>query len=298
MKFRQWCYDFLETYKKPFLKPSTYQRYIVALVYVPEKLKLEKLTAKKIQKIINGMLERNLSASTIKQTMTVMRQALVKAKRLGMIDSLAMLEELELPKAERVRVHAFSLAEQEAFLQACENSFYGNLFKALLYTGARIGELIALEWRDVNLKGKYIRINKTDYRGQITAPKTKEGIRNIPIIDPMLDVLARQNPFRDGLVFRNSFGLPLKYRSVLDCYYRVLERAGIEHCGLHVLRHTFATRALSAGVNVKALSQWLGHSDVSITLNIYTDVDESEMKKAARIIGGFFQPGATGTRAL
>lgn len=285
MTLSEWVSEWLHDYKRVMVKPSTYDSYRYYLRSVRCDTEVGEVTGMDVQRMISDMAAEGLSTSTIKHMLTLVRQALKKARSLGLVSSLSMLEELELPRRSASTVEPFSASEYEKIVQSAQNSIYGDLFVALLMTGARIGELIALRWRDVNMVGGEIHIRYTDYRGKLQPVKTDSGCRTLPIYGDLTAILRRRYRRRTcDRVFTNSLGLPCVYRSVLDAWRRFLAGLGIEPCGLHKLRHTFAHRALRAGVPVRVVSAWLGHADVYITLQIYDAVDRDDFKFAAEIL--------------
>lgn len=151
----------------------------------------------------------------------------------------------------------------------------------------RVGELIALEWSDIDFKKGIIHIERTDYRGKIQTPKTDKSKRDIPISKEMYYILQQNFSVGSKKCFRNTVGEAIAYRSMLTSWHRFCENLGLPPWGLHVLRHTYATNALTAGVNIKVLSELLGHKSITITLNIYCDVREDEKQKAAERLSDF-----------
>ena len=189
------------------------------------------------------------------------------------------------------KVSAFSIDEEKAFLNALNNEYicptHGNWYKhqllIALHTGMRMGEINGLKPEDIDLQNKLICIRRTISRGknyQVVVhekPKTKAGERTIPInkaILPVLeDALKRYKKNKDGLLFYDfKAKRPICTDIVNGSFRRICKKAGISQRGQHSLRHTFATRSIEAGVPATVLAKWLGHTDVSITLNTYTDV--------------------------
>lgn len=287
MILSEWVKLWLDTYKRPLIKWSTYKAYKDCLIYVTCREELAALRSDDIQIMISDMVADGLSLSSIKHMLTLVRQALRKARSLGYIDNLSMLEELELPPAGRRRVVSFRSDEVQRIISKSYLSYYGDFFLALLFTGCRVGELIALSWSDVNLFTNELYITKTDYRGHIQRVKTDSGDRVIPIYPMLRKLIMRRLDSRGGRgerVFLNSIGLPIKYRSALDAWRRFTDSLGLSPCGLHKLRHTFAKRAIRAGVPVKVVSAWLGHADVTVTLRVYDDVDGEDLQRAAELL--------------
>ena len=167
-----------------------------------------------------------------------------------------------------------------------------------LNTGLRIGEVCALKWTDIDFKNAILhirstvaRIKNTDGGGMtkliIDRPKTKSSLRDIPIPKRLMDILLllyekRRSEYvisdRDGFVSPRTY----EYR-----FHKVFEENKIKSVNYHALRHTFATRCIEHGVDVKTLSEILGHSDVSITLNTYVhssmERKREQLEKLSRI---------------
>lgn len=147
-----------------------------------------------------------------------------------------------------------------------------------LYTGIRIGELLALTWSDLDFEKGTLSVPKTCYDGKdafgkfariIDMPKTETSKRLIPMPKQILAILR-------GLKCENrceyviaSGGVPVSVRAYQRSFEALLKRLDIPHKGFHALRHTFATRAIESGMAVKTLSEILGHKNSSVTLNRY-----------------------------
>ena len=286
VRLNDWVREYVEIYKKPVLKVSTYEAYQNYCSNVTCDKELHELTSLDIQKMINYMLSCHKATSTIKHMLTVVRQALKKAKALGMIENLSCLECLELPRQRKKHILAFSDTEQQLIIKNAHRSFYGDLFLALMYSGLRVGEMIALRCKDVDFSENVLHINKTSYRRHDYAPKTADSFRDIPMSRELSAVLKRHYSFLENdYVFKNTLGTVISYRSLLDCWHHFCDIIGIYRMpGLHVLRHTYAANALAAGVNVKVLAELLGHSSVTVTLDIYTDVSMADKRKAVELI--------------
>lgn len=290
MRFNKWCLHWLEVYKRRFVKPSTYESYLYACSHIKCRKKLEKLKLSDLQKVINRMVDGGLSRSTIKHTLTIMVQACRRAHALGYCESFDF-SLLELPRDNKHKVNALSMLEQRLIIGNQDKTFYGDVFCFLLFSGVRVGELIALRWTDIDWKNKTIRVSRTDYRGQEQPVKTANSQRDIPISDELKTLLNRNFELGSDYVFRNTLGTKINYRSLLQAWHRFSDTIGLPPCGLHVLRHTYATNALRAGVNIKVLSELLGHKSITVTLNIYTDVGADDKAQAAALIGDYFREG-------
>ena len=185
------------------------------------------------------------------------------------------------PKAREKKVVCFNKDEQkkiESYILSHEKPYLFGILLAL-YTGLRIGELLALTWEDVDLQKGTMSITKScydkwennHYIKAVDTTKTKSSERTIPLprqIIVHMKALKKQTNSRYVVVGKTEWGAQV--RSYQRAFERLLKRLDIKHRGFHALRHTFATRALEVGVDVKTLSEILGHQDPSITLRRYT----------------------------
>lgn len=236
-------------------------------------------------KLESGRLDRTggLSASYVRSIALVINSAI----RYGVAENLCVplhspITKPPLPKTELhiLSVENQTLLEQELLDNINEEKL---LIYLTLYTGIRIGEACALRWEDISLDSKLIYIRKTVSRiwcyekGKkysklvVGPPKTGSSFRCIPICSRLYSVLS-SFPWRKngGYVLSNicdgNFASPrtFEYR-----YKKILKAAKLEPVNYHTLRHTFATRCIECGVDIKSLSEILGHADTSITLNTY-----------------------------
>jgi len=257
------------------LKRSSYQKYESLLrnhIYTSPFAKLP--AAKVTGKMITSFAAQKaavLSAKTVNDILVILNLVF----RYGQ-------EEYGLPKPifhhikEPVKeIRVLSLEEQkrlEAHLWQDPDPWKLGVMLAL-YTGIRLGELCALQWEDI--ADSSIQINKTLHRIkhgsstilEVTEPKTRRSNRKIPLPSFLLPVLEK---FRDtGPVLKSPKGTAAEPRLVQIRFAAMVRSCGIAHTNFHALRHTFATRCVEAGFDVKSLSEILGHTDVKTTLNRY-----------------------------
>ena len=161
-----------------------------------------------------------------------------------------------------------------------------------LYTGLRIGEICALRWCDIDLENKVLhvrhtiaRVKNTNMVGNaktclvIDKPKTKSSLRDIPITTKIFSLLstARATSVSEYVISdQSTFLSPRTYEYR---FHKKLKEHNIKDINYHALRHTFATRCIEKGIDVKSLSEILGHSNVSITLNTYVH-SSMELKRS------------------
>ena len=179
------------------------------------------------------------------------------------------------PKLKEKLVECFTLAEQKNIEQAILNGKKDKLYGIILclYSGLRIGELIALQWSDIDFVKGILTVSKSCHDGKdwliIDEPKTTTSRRVIPLPKQLLPILKGIKKKSDSPFVVSANGKPVSVRSYQRSFELLLKRLNIPHKGFHSLRHTFATRARECGMDVKTLSEILGHKNPTVTLNRY-----------------------------
>lgn len=289
MKTIDWFKEWLAHYVKPTSKEKTYQRYeeIVVQHILPKfgNFELEKLTPIVLQRYISELLESGnlrtgdgLSANTVNAIITVIQCALKVACNLNYLETYTA-DRLRRPKVKEKMVECFTLAEQKKIEQTISTDKRPKMFGIILclYTGLRIGELLALEWSDIDFAKGELTVNKTchdsatekGYVRSTNSPKTQNSQRVIPLPRQLLPLLRKQKT-KSHSVFVVGEDKLQSVRSYQYSFSLLLKRLHIPHHGFHALRHTFATRALEYGMDIKTLSEILGHKNPVVTLNRYT----------------------------
>ncbi len=233
-----------------------------------------------------------LSPKTVKDMLTVIGEILQYAGRQN-ITVGCCVQNIRIKVSEK-NLQVLNRQEQDKLgCYLLENDNLKNLgILVSLYMGLRIGEVCALRWEEIHLEEHMIRIQSTMQRVQnfsdeedtktnviITPPKSEAGIRDIPIPNFLLPILQRHKPQSDeAFLLTGKSRTFYEPRSFQYYFKRVLENAGISEMNFHALRHTFATRCIEAGFDMKSLSEILGHSTVNITLNRYVHIS-MEMKR-------------------
>lgn len=246
------------------------------------------------QKLETGRLDGRggLSRKTVRDILSVIKLVLKHAKAMGAVTSCEP-GNIHI-KVEEQEPDILSREEQEALekhlLEHISPRNTGILLS--LYMGLRIGEVCALRWENINLTENLLSVRSTMQRLQthpengrktavsITAPKSKCSIRDIPIPDFLAEVLVQLDPGQPEAFFLTGKAREFTEPRLLQGYYqKILDKNGINHFNYHALRHTFATRCVEAGFDIKSLSEMLGHSTVNITLNRYVHASIAMKRK-------------------
>ena len=290
MLYKDWLSDWLDNYVQPSAKSRTYTRYkeIVEQHIVTQlgELELSDITPYMLQCYVTELLKcgnlrtgEGLSDNSVNSIITVIQNTLKTAYSLGMISEYVG-DKIKRPRSNEKKVECFSVSEQKKIEQCILNEknikFFGVLL--CLYTGLRIGELLALEWTDIDMRKCELQVNKTCHYGKdkngvfgrITdIPKTLSSIRTIPIPRQLIPYLReiKKKSLSTHLVSNGSSLISI--RSYQRSFSSLLSKLNIPHRGFHSLRHTFANRALECGMDVKTLSEILGHKNPTVTLNRY-----------------------------
>ena len=283
--FTDWVEIYLNNFAKRRLKSSTFESYKHYAKHINIYKRLSELSALDLQIVINEMSDSGFKTSTVKHTATVMRRSILKAEQLGLCNR-ALWYGIELPPDDTLTAEAFNETDFDKIKNDCfkQNSIYSDCFLFLANTGLRVGELIALKrFSDFDNKNKTIAVNGTAFRGTIYPPKTKNSLRTIPLNKVAYDIILRQN-HNSEFIFTNSFNEMISYRSLLESWKFTLKRCGISHCGLHRLRHTFATNLLKNGADIKTIQLLLGHSSSTITMNYYLHPDIKQLRNAVNLL--------------
>lgn len=285
MLYKNWLNEWLENYIKPNNKSRTYERYKQLIEkHIVDNLgdyELNNITPLILQHFITSLLQngnkrtnKGLSANTVNCLISVLQNSLKTANMLCYTQNY-IADKIVRPKITEKQVSCFNTYEQQKIesyiLKSKKKKLYGIVL--CLYTGLRIGELLALEISDIDFNKGFMYISKTCHdtpNGRIVeAPKTATSNRIIPLPKQILNIVKELKNNSKCKYLIADLDKPISVRSYQRSFELLLKKLKIEHKGFHSLRHTFATRALECGMDVKTLSELLGHKNPNITLNRY-----------------------------
>lgn len=290
MKLNEWLDIWLNKYTKHAVKLRTYDRYrYIIEKHINPKLgnyELDDLSAVILQDFVLGELESGnlntqgpLANNSVIGIVNVLKSSLAEAKDLE-VTSKDYSGKIKLPMSTEKPVTAFERHEQEKLEKYClqaKNNYIGIVI--CLYTGIRLGELLALTWDDIDFSTGLMSINKTAYRIKqngipqivVDQPKTKNSKRIIPLPKQLIEILKKiKKNSKSIYVLSTRSGGMVGTRAYQKTFERILKKLEIPYKNFHSLRHTFATRAIEMGMDVKTLSEILGHKNPVVTLTRYT----------------------------
>ena len=315
-KVGQFLTHWLEDVHKRSIRPRTYERYeeIVRLHLAPGigYHQLQKLSAQHLQSFYAKKLEEGLSTTTVISFHNVLHKALETAVRWNLI-ARNPCDLVSPPRRKRFEIRPLSMQQIQQFLAVARGHRQEALFILALATGMRRGELLALKWQDLDLEQGALQVrriltripSKLPGRGYEEAePKTDKGRRSIALPSLAAEALRghrlRQTEAKlkagpgwqdHDYVFCTSIGTHLNpTRDVLDALKSLLEQAGLPDIRFHDLRHSCATMLLGMNVHPKIVQEILGHSQISMTMDIYSHIlptmQEEAMHKIDEALGG------------
>lgn len=285
--------------KEDSLKRSSYNHYYNQLhQHIPSdilEMKFVDLTADKVNELLKNKIKDGYSAATVSGLRTIMMMIFHYARKKGIACSIH--DDIYIPKCSHKNVRAFTREEQKKIvLYLKEHPDVFNLAIYLsMYCGLRIGEVCALQWKDIHLIQGTISISKTLIRIQnkmipeshkteivVQRPKTDSSIRIVPIPVFLLPLLHKYKDDPEAFVITSKTH-SIEPRVCLRKFKSIIKKTGVSDYSFHSCRHTFATRCIEIGMDAKTLSEILGHASIKTTLERYVhpsiDLKRSQMNK-------------------
>ena len=325
----QWLREWLFTYALPTVKQSTYisyESYVrIHLEPVLGTNRLTTLTVELLQRFFNQK-KQSLSPKSLRNIYNMLHNCLDQAVTNGYLSRNPLLG-VKLPQVTKKEILILTQEEQNALHMAAQESHtiatFGIIFT--LSTGIRMGEMLGLQWGDVDYTNHTIRIRRTvgrlqkvDESGKLIpktagvptteivarSPKSATAQRTIPLFSQVWNDLMTYYKKQQTLlhtqgipltpttpIFSTSLGIVYEPRTYEDLFKRTLSEAGVPDINFHALRHTFATRALEAGMDIKVLSSILGHAQASTTLNLYAHALPDHKRQSMEKMSSFYGTG-------
>jgi len=281
-------------------KPSALRAYRQALEgkLIPALggLRLSSVTRPVIQDFVDRLVEQGLSPSTVRNTILPLR-AIFRRAVARMEVGENPTKGLTLPAVRGRRDRVARPQEAAALIEALELADRA-IYATALYAGLRRGELRGLRWKDVDFERNLIRVERgwDDREGEIE-PKSRAGRRRVPLAEPLRSVLIEhrlsQASGAEELVFTGQAGRPFCSGWVAERVANVWRARVLEPIGLHECRHNYAAFMIAAGVNAKALSTYMGHSSITITLDRYGHLMPGNEREAADMLTGYLSRATT-----
>lgn len=306
-RLSEWLPLWLEEVIKPQRKKTTYSKYAMHIrLYLVPMLgtkRLESLSVSDVRKFLNAHTQQN-TAATAKESHKVLRSALSAACREELISrNVAML--VDSPRVESAVHDPWTIDETLAFLKVARgDSTYAAVLLAIAL-GLRRGEIVGLKWSQVDFGSRTIRLGRQLQRrdGVLYEDETKGRKRSMPL--PLVCVIAlRWQRLRwlsmrekagagwvaNDWVFATRTGRPVEGRNLHRSFVNLARRAGVRSVRLHDARHGFATLLADSGVEPRLLMELLGHSQIAVTMNVYTHVVEKSKREAIKTVDRLLRP--------
>jgi integrase len=278
------------------VRPSTWDRYseVCHVHIIPElgKVRLERLTPDQVQRLCLGVHERGRAPRTVRMVRAVLRTALNDARRRRLIPHNPA-EFVDLPRVVSQPIPALTPAGAEAILAAVDGHRIAPLVAVALGCGLRQGELLGLQWSDVDLAGASLSVRwalqRVGGRLVLVEPKTRRSRRTLPLTAGTVAALRAQRQRQledrlragsrwqsgDDLVFTTVTGGPVDGVELTRTFGRLLAGAGLPPMRWHDLRHGTASLLIAQGADLRLVMEILGHSTITLTANTYAHVSEA-----------------------
>ncbi|MBE0430087.1 MAG: site-specific integrase, partial [Thermoleophilia bacterium] len=300
--FGQYLERWLEDSVKPSVRPRTHEQYsqYVRLYIRPAlgNIKLSKLRPDDIQALLNRQVKKGLSARTAQLTHSIIRRALGQAYQWQLVPrNVATL--VRPPRGRRFEPAPLTPEQVRAFLEAVKGDRLEAFYTVATALGLRRGEALALRWEDIDLEAGALTVRHTlqNLHGggwSLAEPKSRNSRRTLGL--PAFALLAlkehRKRQFEEklrqgkrwrdhGFVFTSIIGTPLDGNNMYKCFKTLLKENGLPDIRFHDLRHTAGTMLCIQGVHPRVAMETLGHSQIGLTMNLYTHVASELQREAA-----------------
>jgi integrase len=294
-----WCREWYETYKEATIKANTKEKYKTTLKRLEKSeianMRLKDLSLELIQKYYNSLKKKGKSEETIRATHSLVSGALNKAEETNRIIKNPARHVI-IPKDdddEDKEAKALTEKERDAFMYEMGRRSHYYMFALFTEnTGLRPGEAVALTRADLDCKNNKVKINKTFVRyleSKENSPKTRTSKRIVPVPGSIMRLmkeymLKQKNQGDKDPLFQSAKGTQLSPRNLLRQFKVVGERIGCPWVNLHTMRHTYASRLFKEKVDIKTISELLGHKKVSTTYDIYVHFIDNTVEESVQVL--------------
>lgn len=293
--------EWLQVYAHPRLAANTIRGYEVnfnchTIPYIGN-VKIQKLSAATIQGMYQELEKKGLSPRSIQYVHTTLHEVLKYAYKMQIIPRNPA-EFVSVPKQQKYKAQIYDRKEVENLLEAAKGTRFDIPIRLAVGLGLRRGELLALQWPDIDFQNNTVSVNKNlvyaDKKYTVGEPKTQSGIRKLAAPPSLMEALRhhRVRQSENKLAFGKAYqdnqlvccrpdGQYINPATFSNAFGDFLKTHELRHIRWHDLRHTNATLMLQAGVSAKVASERLGHANISITMDIYTHVTQELQQEAA-----------------
>lgn len=275
----RWYHTYVETNNKPSEQKSKRLNLRNHLIPWFGKRPLDAITPLALEEFKAAKLKTELSPKSINNILAVLGKCLRTAEEWGELDRLPKLRPLKVPPQ---KFDFLSLEEADRLIGNAHDPQWRAMVTVALRTGLRLGELLGLDWSDVDFEVKLLTVRRSVYLNRFVAPKSNR-IRHIPLTNEAASALDALHRSSGGLVFARRGPGPLNHKTPQRVIADLCQQAGIRPVGWHILRHTFASHLAMGGVSIKAIQELLGHSDVRTTMR-YAHLAPSVLREAVRVL--------------
>jgi integrase len=290
-RFEEFAMDFMSSYAKANNKPSeqTSKAGILNRHLLPifGDRRLDSFTAQDVEHLKARLLDGGLSRKRVNNILNVLSKILRYAEELEVISKTPRIKALKVPP-QKFDFLTFEEFERLLSASASEPDWYAAVLVAG-EAGLRLGEVLALEWGDIDLKVGTLTVMRTDWRGHVGAPKGGKA-RRIPLTTRAAAALKAIRHLKGKLIFCWEDGSPWTFTTMRAGIKRQEKRAGLRITGWHALRHTFCSHLAMRGAAPKAIQDLAGHQSIAIT-NRYLHLAPGELRSAISLLEAGRQMG-------
>ena len=304
VKFTDYIGYWLEQ-KEAYVSPTTFQSYKIIVhdnilpYFEPLALFLDEVTGPILQTYFDKMIRsgkngERLSSKTVKRYKTIINQVLTHARRMGLINT-DPCEFITLPPCEDKNISYYSAQEIKTLFDALKGDTLEDLVYVTAVYGLRRSEVLGLKWDSVDFDNETVTIkhtvtkvsrvvekdktkNKSSYRTYPLLPKVKDIFIRLKGSEKKNSRLFRKEYHKNDYIFKWPDGKPFAPDYVSQHFAAVIKHKGLKYITFHGLRHSCASVLVNQGMTPKDIQEWLGHSDVRTTMNIYGHIDASRKK--------------------